>query len=46
MDGTPEPVREHARARLDEKLPYVTEHLRRHDTLVGNRFTVADAYLT
>jgi glutathione S-transferase len=44
-DGTQNEVREHGRRQFLEKLPIVTEHLRHHDVLGPDDFSVADVYL-
>lgn len=45
MSDAPDAVREYGRARFEGKLPVVVEHLRHHDYLVGDRFSVADGYM-
>ena len=42
---TPEPAKQAARALIEPTLDYLTKRLGGRDTLVGDRFTVADAYL-
>jgi glutathione S-transferase len=44
-NGTSKVVRDHGRLRFEEKLTHVTDHLRSCDVLVGEHFSVADAYL-
>jgi glutathione S-transferase len=44
-DGTPEDVRNHARAQVGHNLGVVAAHLETRPFLLGERFTVADAYL-
>jgi glutathione S-transferase len=44
-DGTPEDVRHHARAQVGHNLGVVAAHLETRPFLLGERFTVADAYL-
>jgi glutathione S-transferase len=46
LTGTPEPVRAHARERCAQPLAHAAAHLEKRPFLVGDRFTVADAYLT
>ena len=45
MDGTPGAVREYGLERFAEKLDHVEAHLAEHAYLMGDSFTVADAYL-
>jgi glutathione S-transferase len=45
MPDTPEAVRAHARTRVPRVLDLVTAHLRGNPHLLGERFSVADAYL-
>jgi glutathione S-transferase len=44
-DGTPEEGRSHARAQVGPNLDVVAKHLETGPFLLGERFTVADAYL-
>jgi glutathione S-transferase len=44
-NSAPEEVRTHARASIEKTLAIVAAHLEHHSYLVGERFTVADAYL-
>jgi glutathione S-transferase len=44
--STPQAARDHGRALLEERLSYLEQHLSGREQLVGERFTVADAYLT
>ena len=43
--GTPEPAKQAAKALIEPTLDYLARRLVGRDTLVGDRFTVADAYL-
>lgn len=45
MAGTPEEVRAHARSGIPQAIGVAADHLTRHAYLVGDRFSVADAYL-
>jgi len=42
---TPEPAKQAAKALIEPTLDYLAKRLGSRDTLVGDRFTVADAYL-
>ncbi len=43
--ATPEPAKQAAKALIEPTLDYLARRLEGRDTLVGDRFTVADAYL-
>jgi glutathione S-transferase len=45
MHDTPDPVKAHARSLLPGKLEFVAAHLAQNAYLLGERFSVADAFL-